>query len=125
MREFGGFADNDKKYKAKKKYVEENLSAADLACICNLLNINYDADHLFDHIYMKLRVNQLPCSSCVDDVDDEDDDHDDGGYEDLENTIVQNNNKQTTAANSMLDMRAGGASSLTVNTFQHNDGVKR
>ena len=107
------FTDNDEKYKTKKKYVEANLSAADLVCICNLLNISYDADNLFEHIYMNLRVGQLLCSKGVDDGDD---DHDDSDYEDLEETIVQNNNKETTAIKSMLEMCASGASSLTVNT---------
>ena len=112
MREFDGYADNDEKYKAKKKYVEEKL-----------LNINYNADNLFEHIYMYWRVGQL-CSKNVDDVDDENDYHDGCECEDLENTIVQHNNKQTTAAKSMLEMYAGGASSLTVDACQHNDGVK-
>lgn len=65
-----------------------NLSAADLVCRCNLLKINYETDNLFEHMYMNLHVSQLFCSKSVDDEDDAyDDDYD------LENTIVQNNNK--------------------------------
>ena len=66
---------------------------------------------------MNLRVGQLLCSKSFDDVVNEDDD--------LENTTVQSNNKQTMAKNNMLEMCAGGASSLTVDVCQHNDGFKR
>lgn len=75
LRSFEGFdyGRDEEEFNKLTEYVAENLSAEDLITICNLLDLDYDVDDVFLHIFKNLTKGNLLYASKYknDDEDDE------------------------------------------------------
>ncbi|XP_065355311.1 uncharacterized protein LOC135949685 [Calliphora vicina] len=93
VRQFTGFdfKEHDVEYEQKRKYVEENLSDADLVAVCNVLGLGYNKDDLFQHIFSNMKKGQLMCCLDNDDYDDDDDVNDDNDATIVQNDAIINN----------------------------------
>lgn len=134
LREFVGFvfAEQSVEYTEKMKYIENNLTEADLVSICNVLGISHNGEQLAVGIFRNLQEgNLLKCVAHGDEAE-TDDSSDDEVYEDMRsanNTATVNQlaipltHAQTKAAQNNINNNNGSGGSSGRPICDENDGM--